>query len=129
VTRKDLDKDAFVIYQGHHGDKGAEMADVILPGSAYTEKNGTYINTEGRAQLARVAVSAPVNAREDWKIIRALSEIYGNGLPYNDLNGVRERLAQISPTFTRYDAVESANYFKESILLAQVCLKKKISLI
>ena len=53
------------------------MADVILPGSAYTEKSGTYINTEGRAQLTRVAVSSPVNAREDWKILRAISEIAG----------------------------------------------------
>ena len=77
ITRQDLDKDAFVVYQGHHGDRGAEMADVILPGSAYTEKSGTYINTEGRAQLTRVAVSSPVNAREDWKIIRAISEIAG----------------------------------------------------
>ncbi len=77
ITRQDLDKDAFVVYQGHHGDKGAEMADVILPGSAYTEKSGTYINTEGRAQLTRVAVSSPVNAREDWKILRAISEIAG----------------------------------------------------
>ncbi len=74
LTRDDLDKNAFVIYQGHHGDKGAEMADVILPGAAYTEKTATYINTEGRAQQTKIAVSPPVNAREDWKIIRALSE-------------------------------------------------------
>ncbi len=75
LTRSDLDKDAFVIYQGHHGDRGAEMADVILPGAAYTEKTATYINTEGRAQQTKMAVSPPVNAREDWKIIRALSEV------------------------------------------------------
>src|SRR5262249_52821217 len=64
---------AFVIYQGHHGDRGAQRADVVLPGAAYTEKDGTYVNTEGRAQLARRAVFPPGDAREDWKILRALS--------------------------------------------------------
>lgn len=120
ITRNELDKDAFVIYQGHHGDKGAEMADVILPGAAYTEKDATYINTEGRAQLTRLAVSAPANAREDWKIIRALSEIVGVPLPYNDIKSVRDRLSQISPVFTRYNVLEQANYFKENVTLAQV---------
>lgn len=60
---------------GHHGDVGAAMADVVLPGAAYTEKDGTYINMEGRAQRGRVAVTAPNMAREDWQIIRALSEV------------------------------------------------------
>lgn len=60
---------------GHHGDKGAMMADVILPGAAYTEKNATYVNTEGRAQQTQLAVTPPGMAREDWKIIRALSEV------------------------------------------------------
>lgn len=60
---------------GHHGDVGATMADVILPGAAYTEKYGTYVNTEGRAQQTRVAVTAPGIAREDWKILRAISEV------------------------------------------------------
>src|SRR6266403_5571840 len=64
---------AFVIYQGHHGDRGARRADVVLPGAAYTEKDGTYVNTEGRVQLARRAVFPPGEAREDWKILRALS--------------------------------------------------------
>ncbi|MGH0163009.1 UNVERIFIED_CONTAM: hypothetical protein FKN15_044151 [Acipenser sinensis] len=75
ITRQDLPKDCFIIYQGHHGDVGAPMADVILPGAAYTEKFGTYVNTEGRAQQTRVAVTAPGMAREDWKIIRAISEV------------------------------------------------------
>lgn len=61
---------------GHHGDVGAPLADVILPGAAYTEKFGTYVNTEGRAQQTRVAVTAPGLAREDWKILRAISEVY-----------------------------------------------------
>lgn len=60
---------------GHHGDQGAHIADVILPGAAYTEKTATYVNTEGRAQQTRRAVTPPVYARDDWKIIRALSEV------------------------------------------------------
>lgn len=63
------------IYLGHHGDVGAPMADVILPGAAYTEKAATYVNTEGRAQQTRVAVTPPGMAREDWRIIRAVSEV------------------------------------------------------
>lgn len=63
-------------YPGHHGDVGALMADVIMPGAAYTEKYGTYVNTEGRAQQTRVAVTAPGMAREDWKILRAVSEVH-----------------------------------------------------
>lgn len=75
LTRDQL-ADTFVIYQGHHGDKGAELADVILPGAAYTEKTATYVNTEGRAQQANYVVEPPGKAKEDWKIIRALSEVY-----------------------------------------------------
>lgn len=61
--------------QGHHGDRGAEMADVVLPGAAYTEKTATYVNTEGRAQQTQAALVPPGMAREDWKVIRALSEV------------------------------------------------------
>lgn len=76
VTRQDLDaNDSFIIYQGHHGDKGAEIADVVLPGAAYTEKNATYVNTEGRAQRAQFAVAPPGKAKEDWQIIRAISGV------------------------------------------------------
>lgn len=75
VTRSDLPADAFVVYQGHHGDVGAEIADVVLPGAAYTEKNATYVNTEGRAQQTQFVVSPPGKAREDWKILRALSQV------------------------------------------------------
>ena len=64
-----------VFHLGHHGDVGAPMADIILPGAAYTEKNATYVNTEGRSQHTRVAVTAPGMAREDWKIIRAVSDV------------------------------------------------------
>jgi NADH-quinone oxidoreductase subunit G len=79
---------AFVIYQGHHGDAGAHRADVILPGAAYTEKAATYVNTEGRVQRTEVAVFPPGDAREDWTIIRALSERLGQRLPYDNVDGL-----------------------------------------
>lgn len=99
---------AFVVYQGHHGDAGAARADVVLPGAAYTEKPGTYVNTEGRAQRAMPAVAPHGQAQEDWKILRALSEVCGAALPYDDLDGVRARLAEIAPHFARVDDVEPA---------------------
>jgi len=80
---------AFVIYQGTHGDAGAHRADVILPGAAYTEKSGTYVNTEGRVQLGARAVFPPGQAREDWAVIRALSARLDSALPYNSLNELR----------------------------------------
>lgn len=91
--------DAFVIYQGHHGDTGAHCADVILPGAAYTEKNATYVNTEGRVQHAALATFPPGDAREDWAIIRALSEVVGKKLPYDSLAAVRSRMVEINPLF------------------------------
>ncbi|MEI8394620.1 MAG: NADH-quinone oxidoreductase subunit NuoG [Rhodospirillaceae bacterium] len=99
---------AFVIYQGHHGDRGAHRADVILPGAAYTEKNGTYINTEGRVQRGRLVLFPVGEAREDWKILRALSERLGQTLPYDSLAGVRARLAAVNPVFTTVDSVAAA---------------------
>ena len=90
---------AFVVYQGHHGDAGAMRADVILPGAAYTEKDATYVNTEGRAQRAARAVFPPGDAREDWRILRALSEVLGRTLPYDDLDAVRARLVAANPVF------------------------------
>ncbi|HYM33456.1 MAG TPA: NADH-quinone oxidoreductase subunit NuoG, partial [Candidatus Cybelea sp.] len=88
---------AFVIYQGTHGDRAAHRADVILPGAAHTEKDSTWINTEGRAQAARRAVPPPGDAREDWAIVRALSEALGKKLPYDTLAQLRVRLAQVAP--------------------------------
>uniref|UniRef100_A0A667XUG2 NADH-ubiquinone oxidoreductase 75 kDa subunit, mitochondrial n=1 Tax=Myripristis murdjan TaxID=586833 RepID=A0A667XUG2_9TELE len=114
ITRADLPKNSLVVYQGHHGDVGAPMADIILPGAAYTEKNATYVNTEGRSQQTRVAVTAPGMAREDWKIIRAISELAGVTLPYDSVDEVRSRLAEVSPNLVRYDDVEQANYFKQA---------------
>ena len=102
--------DAFVIYQGHHGDAGAHRADVILPGAAYTEKNATYVNTEGRVQRARLAVFPPGDAKEDWAILRALSETLGQTLPYDSLEQVRARMVEINDVFARTDAVTSAKW-------------------
>lgn len=107
ITEADIPKGAFVIYQGHHGDTGAQYADVVLPGAAYTEKSGTYVNTEGRVQFTRAATSTPGVAREDWKIVRAASEALGVPLPYDELSHLRYRMEQISPALTRYDVIES----------------------
>lgn len=104
----DIPDDAFVVYQGHHGDAGASRANVVLPGAAYTEKNATYVNTEGRPQRAVKAVPTVGDARDDWKIIRALSEIAGKTLPYDDLAGVRKRLVEVSPTFAQTGVAQQA---------------------
>lgn len=110
IQPKDIPQDAFVVYQGHHGDLGAQYADVCLPGSAYTEKGVTYVNTEGRAQLTRAAVPPPGAAREDWKILRALSEfLLDRQLPYDDLASVRDRLYDMSPSLVRYDLAETTS--------------------
>jgi NADH-quinone oxidoreductase subunit G len=102
IDTKRLGK-AFVIYQGHHGDAGAHRADVILPGAAYTEKPGTYVNTEGRVQLGRRAGYPPGDAREDWAILRALSERLGKALSYDTLAQVRSRLVAINKVFAAVD--------------------------
>ena len=101
---------AFVIYQGHHGDAGAHVADVILPGAAYTEKEGTYVNTEGRVQRGRRAVFPPGDAREDWAILRALSEVLGKTLPYNNLGQVRARMVEIAPVLDQIDVVTPSDW-------------------
>ncbi|TKY90355.1 hypothetical protein EX895_000353 [Sporisorium graminicola] len=106
IAPESIPRDAFVVYQGHHGDVGAQFADVCLPGSAYTEKATTYVNTEGRTQVTRAAVPPPGAAREDWKIVRALSEVVGATLPYNDILDVRDRMFEISPTLVRYEVAE-----------------------
>ncbi|MBF0560670.1 MAG: NADH-quinone oxidoreductase subunit G [Alphaproteobacteria bacterium] len=99
---------AFVIYQGHHGDAGAQRADVVLPGAAYTEKDATYVNTEGRVQNTRMATFPPGEAREDWKIVRALSEVLGHRLPFDTLAQVRSRLVQVNPVFAGGEVTHAA---------------------
>ncbi|PRT52912.1 NADH-ubiquinone oxidoreductase subunit, mitochondrial [Wickerhamiella sorbophila] len=106
IKSKDLPKDAFVIYQGHNGDVGAPLADVILPGAAYTEKNAIYVNTEGRAQATRAAVAPPGAAREDWKIIKALSDVLSVPLPYENIVELRDRISEIAPNLLSLDALE-----------------------
>ncbi|KAJ8712444.1 hypothetical protein PYW07_005286 [Mythimna separata] len=126
VSRDQLPKGATVIYQGHHGDAGAAIADIVLPGAAYTEKRATYVNAEGRAQQTLVAVTPPGKAREDWKIIRALSEVVGQRLPYDTLDEVRDRLSEISPALVTYGDVQDNNYFAQARSLAQ-SLQKPVS--
>jgi NADH-quinone oxidoreductase subunit G len=99
---------AFVVYQGTHGDRGAPIADVILPGAAYSEKNAIWVNTEGRVQHGRLAVFPPGEAREDWKILRALSEALGRTVPLDNLGAVRRRLAEIAPVFATEDVIVPA---------------------
>jgi NADH-quinone oxidoreductase subunit G len=88
---------AFVIYQGTHGDRGAHRADVILPGAAYTEKSGTYVNTEGRVQMGARAIFPPGDARDDWAILRGLSGALGQPLPFDSLASLRKLLYAANP--------------------------------
>uniref|UniRef100_A0A0B7AB99 NADH-ubiquinone oxidoreductase 75 kDa subunit, mitochondrial n=2 Tax=Arion vulgaris TaxID=1028688 RepID=A0A0B7AB99_9EUPU len=110
VKKDDLSSTSAVVYIGHHGDYGAQLADIILPTAAYTEKDAVYVNTEGRAQVAGQAVSPPGMARHDWKVIRALSEILGVTLPYDKISDVRSRLSEISPTFSHTGVAEESGF-------------------
>jgi len=92
---------SFKIYLGHHGDKGAAGADVILPGAAYTEKHGIYVNLEGRVQFSEKAVDPPGDAREDWAILRALSAILGKPLPFDSFGELRAKLFADYPAFAQ----------------------------
>ncbi len=105
-----IGNNTFVIYQGHHGDQGAARADIVLPGAAYTEKDGLYVNTEGRVQMAKKAVSAPGEAREDWKILRALSDVMGKPLAYNSLAQLRVRLVGEFPQFAKIGSIMAAQW-------------------
>ena len=100
---------AFVIYQGSHGEQGAQRADVILPGAAYTEKSAIYVNTEGRPQMTARAVFPPGEAREDWKIIRALSGVLGKPLPFDSATELRAKLFEAHPHLALLDLVEPAD--------------------
>ena len=99
----------FVVYIGTHGDRGAHRADVILPGAAYTEKQGIYVNTEGRVQMANRAAFPPGEAREDWAIIRALSDVLGKKLPYDSLAALRQAIFKAAPHLMRVDQIEAGN--------------------
>ncbi|MCB9929423.1 MAG: NADH-quinone oxidoreductase subunit G [Alphaproteobacteria bacterium] len=101
---------AFVVYQGHHGDQGAHAADVILPGAAYTEKDATYVNTEGRPQRGYRAIFPPGDAREDWAIVRALSGALGAPLPFDTLEALRAAMAEAVPHLGAVDRVSEADW-------------------
>ncbi len=102
LPTSDLGK-AFVIYQGSHGDQGAHRADVILPGAAYTEKSAIWVNTEGRVQLGERAIFPPGEAREDWTIVRALSDVLGLSLPYKNLTELRSVMRAAAPELGTVD--------------------------
>jgi NADH-quinone oxidoreductase subunit G len=99
----------FVVYIGTHGDKGAHRADVILPGAAYTEKSAIYVNTEGRVQIGGRASFPPGEAREDWAIIRALSDVLGKKLPYDSQPALRQAIFKVAPHLMRVDQIEAGN--------------------
>eukprot|EP00850_Spirogloea_muscicola_P008998 SM000049S16769 [mRNA] locus=s49:783284:786658:+ [translate_table: standard] len=110
VTAEDIPDDCFVVYQGHHGDRGASLANVILPGAAYTEKEATFVNTEGRVQVTRPAVPLVGSSRDDWKIVRALSEVVGKRLPYDTVAQLRERICEVAPHMAYVDEREDSSW-------------------
>ena len=101
---------SFVVYQGHHGDAGAHHADLVLPGAAYTEKDGIYVNTEGRVQYATRAAFPPGDAREDWTIIRAVSGAVGKSIGFDTLAELREALCADHPHFADADEIAPAKW-------------------
>jgi NADH-quinone oxidoreductase subunit G len=115
----DVAPGAFVVYIGTHGDQGAHRADVILPGAAYPEKSGIYVNTEGRVQMAGRAAFPPGDAREDWAILRALSDVLGHKLPYDSLAQLRQALFATHPHLQRLDQIASGSRADVSALAGQ----------
>ena len=105
----DVAPGAFVVYLGTHGDRGAHRADVILPGAAYPEKSGLYVNTEGRVQFANRAAFPPGEAREDWAILRALSEVLKQTLPFDSLMALRALLVEAYPHLGHVDEALAAD--------------------
>jgi len=118
-----MDK-AFVVYIGTHGDAGAHRADVILPAATYTEKSGTYVNTEGRVQMTARAIFPPGEAKEDWAIIRALSAVLGQPLPFNSLNQLRAAIYAQYPHLARIDQI-LAGSVEDVRKLAKAAVKTK----
>jgi len=106
IRTEDIPEDAFVVYLGTHGDNGAYFADIVLPGAAYTEKTTTFVNTEGRVQMSKMVVPPPGQARNDWEVIRALSEEAGQSLPYDNIEEIRYRIAELAPHLLKYDYIE-----------------------
>ncbi len=109
VDEVEIAQGAFVIYIGTHGDRGASRADVVLPGAAYPEKSAIYVNTEGRVQIAARASFPPGDAREDWAILRALSDVLKNRLPYDSLAALRQVLFKAHPHMMRISQITAAD--------------------
>lgn len=109
---EDVAEDSFVIYAGTTGDEGVYYADLILPTASYLEKQGTFVNMEGRVQQTRSAVTAPGFAKDDWMVLRALSEELGCPLPYDSLDEVRTRIAELAPHLVKYDYTERSSAFE-----------------
>ncbi|MDM7851473.1 NADH-quinone oxidoreductase subunit NuoG [Pseudochrobactrum kiredjianiae] len=120
---------SFVVYIGTHGDAGAHAADVILPGSTYTEKSGTYVNTEGRVQLANRAGFAPGEAKEDWAILRALSDVLGAKLPFDNLTQLRSALYADYPHMAQIDAVAAGQVADLTALGAKAAPVKGVTFV
>ena len=99
-------KGAYKVYIGHHGDAGAKQADLVLPGAAYAEKHGTYVNTEGRVQRGERALFAPGEAREDWAILRAVSELAGAKLPFDSFAQLRAAMVEEFPQLGREGLID-----------------------
>lgn len=105
----DVSGGPFIVYIGTHGNRGAHRADVILPAAAYTEKSGTWVNTEGRVQMSSRANFPPGDAREDWAIFRALSAVLRKALPFDSVTALREDLYQSHPHLRRIDRIEGSD--------------------
>jgi len=106
----DKQSNQFIIYQGTHGGENASLADVVLPGAAFTEKEGIFVNLEGRPQLANKASYPPGNAKEDWKIIKALSDVFNKPLNFNSLEELREQMFDKYPILKDLDCLPIINY-------------------
>ncbi|MEP6869801.1 MAG: molybdopterin-dependent oxidoreductase, partial [Novosphingobium sp.] len=120
--------DSIIVYIGHHGDKGAHAADVILPASAYTEKAGTFVNTEGRVQFADKAVFAPGDAREDWTILRAMADALGVNVGFDTFEALRAAMIAAVPALgveglANYGALPKAKKAKAEGVLAGYPIK------
>ncbi|MEP6869707.1 MAG: molybdopterin-dependent oxidoreductase, partial [Novosphingobium sp.] len=120
--------DSIVVYIGHHGDKGAHAADVILPAAAYTEKAGTFVNTEGRVQFADKAVFAPGDAREDWTILRAMADALGVSVGFDTFEALRAAMVAAVPALgveglAAYGALPKAKKAKAEGVLAGYPIK------
>jgi NADH dehydrogenase (ubiquinone) Fe-S protein 1 len=107
---EEIPEDAYVIYQGHTGDEGAYYADLIIPTSSYLEKQGTYVNTDGRVQSTRSVTSAPGYAKDDWMVLRAVSEVLNCPLPYDSLDEIRTRMAELAPHMVLFDHIEPSGF-------------------